>query len=205
MKRKSLICVMLAALLALGCAGCSLSAAGEAAENVAQALDGIVTDARQVLEQPASQPQAQPPETADPPAPVDIPTAPDEAETPAPEPEEPPAGEITVPPESPEEAPAPEEPAEPSGAPRPGKYKGEDGSVLTVKDDGSCTYKTSIEITVNGQRMADTVTFHGSVSDGTFTFDKVTYYGMDITDMAREAGYEDASQWEAQAAALYGK
>ena len=209
MKHKAIMSLVLAALLALSCAGCSLADAGDLVAQAEQMLDGIFSQAQQVLEQaeqadgtvPA--PVEEAPVTAEETAPAPAEEAPvtTEETVPAPAEEAPAATEETA---APEPTQAPQVAAAPE-PPRPGKYKGGDGSVLTVKDDGSCTYKTSIEITVNGQRMADTVTFHGSVSDGTFSFDKVTYYGMDITDMAREAGYEDASQWEAQAAALYGK
>ncbi|MCD8117412.1 MAG: hypothetical protein LUE21_09925 [Oscillospiraceae bacterium] len=87
---------------------------------------------------------------------------------------------------------------------RAGTYEGEDGSVLTVNEDGSCTYKTEISGTINGQAMTGSVTFHGTVEDGTFTFTRITYMGMDITSMAAAAGYSDASYWEAAAASLYG-
>ena len=211
MKHKAIMSLVLAALLALSCAGCSLADAGDLVAQAEQMLDGIFSQAQQVLE------QAEQAEQADGTAPAPVEEAPVTAEetAPAPAEEAPVTTEETVPAPA-EEAPAATETAAPEptqapqeaaapGPPRPGKYKGGDGSVLTVKDDGSCTFKTRIEVTVNGEKMADTVTFHGPVSDGSFTFTKVTYYGMDITDMARDAGYADASQWEAQAAALYGK
>ena len=208
MKHKAIMSLVLAALLALSCAGCSLADAGDLVAQAEQMLDGIFSQAQQVLEQaeqadgtvPA--PVEEAPVTAEPAAPGPAEEAPVTTEETVPAPaEEAPAATETA---APEPTQAPQEAAAPE-PPRPGKYKGGDGSVLTVKDDGSCTFKTRIEVTVNGEKMADTVTFHGSVSDGSFTFTKVTYYGMDITDMARDAGYADASQWEAQAAALYGK
>lgn len=208
MKHKAIMSLVLAALLALSCAGCSLADAGDLVAQAEQMLDGIFSQAQQVLEQaeqadgtvPA--PVEEAPVTAEPAAPGPAEEAPVTTEETVPAPaEEVPAATETA---APEPTQAPQEAAAPE-PPRPGKYKGGDGSVLTVKDDGSCTFKTRIEVTVNGEKMADTVTFHGSVSDGSFTFTKVTYYGMDITDMARDAGYADASQWEAQAAALYGK
>ena len=185
MKRKNILCLALAALLALGCAGCG--AAGAVMERVEQVLGQAWTEARQVLEEsgaaiPAPAPVTQAPALAQTPQPPAEAEAPQTAEVPA----------------------APEATAEPEPL-RPGKYKGADGSVLTVREDGACTYKTRVEMTVDGKTMGDTLTFHGTVNDGVFTFDKVTYYGMDITDMARQAGYSDPSQWEAAAAALYAK
>ena len=114
-------------------------------------------------------------------------------------PEEAAAGEEAAPEE---EAPAPtEEPA-----PREGTYKSEDGAVLKVEKNGECSYKTTITAIVSGKEMTDTVTFYGTVDGaGSFSFTKVTYHGMDITSMAAKAGYDDASQWEAEAAALYGE
>lgn len=93
---------------------------------------------------------------------------------------------------------------EPTASLRAGTYQGEDGSVLTVKEDGTCTYKTELSGTINGQAMTGTVTFHGTVENGVFTFTKITYMGMDITSMATSAGYSDATYWEEAAASLYG-
>ena len=85
----------------------------------------------------------------------------------------------------------------------PGKFEGPDGSVLNVKDDGTCTYETTVSGTVNGQAMSGRLTFHGTVEDGKFTFTKVTFFGLDLTKIAEEAGYTDASPWEEEAGALY--
>ena len=200
MKRKNILCLALAALLALGCAGCG--AAGAVMERVEQVLGQAWTEARQVLEEsgaaiPAPAPVTQAPALAQTPQPP----AEAEALAPAEQPQSPAEAEA---PQTAEVPAAPEATAEPEPL-RPGKYKGADGSVLTVREDGACTYKTRVEMTVDGKTMGDTLTFHGTVDNGVFTFDKVTYYGMDITDMARQAGYSDPSQWEAAAAALYAK
>lgn len=86
---------------------------------------------------------------------------------------------------------------------RPGTYTGTDGSVLKVNADGTCTYETELSGTVNGRPMTGRVTFHGTAQDGAFSFTRVTYFGLDLTEMARAAGYADAGPWEAAAAALY--
>lgn len=92
----------------------------------------------------------------------------------------------------------------PTPAPlRAGKYTGSDGSVLTVNADGTCTYETELSGTVNGRRMSGRVTFHGTAVDGAFSFTRVTYFGLDLTELARAAGYSDASYWEAAAAIIY--
>ncbi len=211
MKGKNIVCLALAAALMICCAGC---APEEAAEKIEQALDRTWTEAQQVLQE-GEEPAPAMPEEPEAPEAAEEPEVPEEPEAP----EAPEAPAEHVPPEAPEtpkepaehdppEALAPAEepaPTEAPDGPRPGKYTAADGSVLSVKSDGTCTYKTRIEVIVGGERMADTVTFHGTVEEGAFSFDRVTYYGMDITAMAREAGYEDASQWEAEAAELYGK
>ena len=92
---------------------------------------------------------------------------------------------------------------EPTPSLRPGEYVGSDGSVLNVGSDGSCTYETELSGTVNGQRMKGRVTFHGTVEDGVFTFTKITYFGLDLTAIAKAAGYGDASYWETAAAIIY--
>ena len=85
----------------------------------------------------------------------------------------------------------------------PGTYKGSDGSVLKVKADGSCTFETEVSGTVNGKAMTGRLTFHGTVEEGTFSFTKVTYLGLDLTEIARASGFTSAAVWEQQAAALY--
>ena len=85
----------------------------------------------------------------------------------------------------------------------PGEYESGDGAVLTVKEDGSCTYETEVSGVVNGSAMSGRLTFHGTLEDGAFSFTKVTFYGMDLTAIAASAGYTDGSLWEEEAAALY--
>ncbi len=86
-----------------------------------------------------------------------------------------------------------------------GVYTDGSGSVLTVREDGTCTYTADVVIPQNGREKTYSVTFHGTVEDGAFTFTKVTYYGMDITALAAQAGYDDASPWEEAAAELYAR
>ena len=85
----------------------------------------------------------------------------------------------------------------------PGEYKGSDGSVLTVAEDGTCTYETLVSGTVNGSAMSGRLTFHGTVEGGVFSFTKVTFYGLDLTKIAESAGYTDASYWETAAGIIY--
>ena len=85
----------------------------------------------------------------------------------------------------------------------PGTYEAEDGSVLTVKKDGACTYETEVSGEVNGNALSGRLTFHGTLEDGAFSFTKVTFYGLDLTGIAANAGYTDASHWESEAARLY--
>ena len=95
------------------------------------------------------------------------------------------------------------EAAEEIEPPVPGKYESEDGSVLTVGSDGVCTYETVVSGTVNGRAMSGRLTFHGTVENGAFSFTKVTFFGLDLTEIAKNAGYADAAAWEEEAAALY--
>ena len=92
---------------------------------------------------------------------------------------------------------------EPALPPVPGVYESEDGSVLTVKEDGTATYETEVSGTVNGNAMSGRLTFHGTLEDGVFSFTKVTFFGLDLTKIAADAGYADASLWEGEAAELY--
>ncbi len=81
-------------------------------------------------------------------------------------------------------------------------YRGEDGSVLTVRADGTCVYAVPagpLGGDENGQLI-----FEGTVTDGAVTFTRLSYFGMDITALAQQAGL-DAAHWEADAAALYGR
>jgi hypothetical protein len=101
-------------------------------------------------------------------------------------------------------APTPEPTPEPTAPPlQAGTYEGSDGSVLTVEKDGTCTYETTLSGTVNGKAMSGKITFHGTVTDGVFSFTKVTYMGLDVTAVAKNSGYDDASYWEQAAAILY--
>lgn len=108
---------------------------------------------------------------------------------------------VSVPTQAPTPAPTPEPTKEPV---KPGTYTGSDGSVLTIKDDLSATYKTTLSGTVNGISMSGEVTFHGTVdADASFLFTKVTYLGMDVTSIAAQNGYGDATPWQNAASALY--
>ena len=57
-----------------------------------------------------------------------------------------PSGEATSEEPSEEFSPEPDEPAVPL---MPGRYEGADGGVLSVKEDGACTYETMVSGTVN--------------------------------------------------------
>lgn len=97
--------------------------------------------------------------------------------------------------------------AEPSAEPAlpliPGRYEGSDGSVLQVEEDGSCTYEATVSGKVNGKAMSGRLTFHGTVEGGVFSFDKVTFFGLDLTSTAAALGYTDASYWEQAAGIIY--
>ena len=98
------------------------------------------------------------------------------------------------------EAPA----AEPQSGVLAGEYTGADGSVLTIKEDLTVTYKTAVSGTVNGVAMSGTLTFHGTVDQNAdFSFTKVTYMGLDLTKIAADSGYDDASPWQNAARELY--
>ena len=100
--------------------------------------------------------------------------------------------------------PSSDEPSEePAAALIPGRYEGSDGSVLQVEEDGSCTYETTVSGKVNGKAMSGRLTFHGKVDGGVFSFDKVTFFGLDLTDTAAALGYTDASDWEQAAGIIY--
>lgn len=86
---------------------------------------------------------------------------------------------------------------------RAGTYEATDGSVLTVKSNGSVSYKTQVSGTVNGAAMSAMLTFSGTMEDGGFMFTKVSYGLLDLTATAHANGLDDASQWEDAAWALY--
>ncbi len=84
-----------------------------------------------------------------------------------------------------------------------GTYESEDGSVLTVKADGTASYETLVSGTVNGRPMSGRLTFTGKLENGAFSFDRVRFFMLDLTDTAASLGYTSASLWEAEAEALY--
>ena len=81
-------------------------------------------------------------------------------------------------------------------------YRGEDGTVLAVRPDGTCVYM--VPAGPYGGDVNEEIVFEGTVDEGTITFTSVSYFGMDITALAQQAGL-DSAQWEAEAAALYGR
>lgn len=131
------------------------------------------------------------------------------AVTPEPTPEPTPAATVVPPPAFeaaaavPETATAPA-PLETKSDLRPGTYVGSDGSVLTVNEDATCTYETTVSGKINGKSMSASLVFHGVYENGGFSFDKVTYGALDLTALAAAAGYTDASPWETAAGIIYG-
>lgn len=102
--------------------------------------------------------------------------------------------------------PTPEPTVTPEPTPRPlntGTFTAPDGSELTVKRDGSVSYKTEVSGTINGVAMSGVLTFTGTAAEEGFTFTKVSYGVLDLTDIARANGLDDASHWENEAWALY--
>ena len=186
-------------------------AVAEEAASGEGSIEPALTPAPALMPAPTAEPALTPAPTAEP-APSATPAA-EPALTPAPTaepaPTVPPAAEPapTVPPTA-EPVPPPvyDIPAPEAGEdePRPGVYTGSDESVLTVQEDGSCTYETELSGKLNGKSMTASVTFHGTVAGGVFTFDKITYGALDLTALAAAAGYTDASPWEAAAAIIYG-
>ena len=79
-------------------------------------------------------------------------------------------------------------------------YRGEDGSVLLVRPDGTCAYMVPAE-PYGGEKNGEIV-FEGTMADGVIRFARVSYFGIDITALAQQAGL-DSARWEADAAALY--
>ena len=129
------------------------------------------------------------------PAPTPTPTA---SPTPAPSPTPTATPKPTQTP-----APTPQPTSNPLQEIKPGTYQGEEDRVVTVKKDGTATYKTTLSGTVNGMAMTGKVTFSGTVDAQGFHFTKVSYLGMDITSMAAQAGYTDAIVWELEALEIY--
>ena len=85
----------------------------------------------------------------------------------------------------------------------PGAYEGEDGSVLTLEEDGTCAFETTVSGSINGVRTSARLTFRGAAEDGAFSFTRVMFYDLDLTSIAAALGYTDASLWESAAAAVY--
>ncbi len=108
---------------------------------------------------------------------------------------------VPIPTPSPTPVPTPEPTATPVPL-IPGTYTGSDGSVLKISADGTCTYESLVSGTVNGKAMSGRLTFHGTVSEGVFTFTKVTYFGLDLTEIALSSGYT-ADYWEMAAGIIY--
>jgi len=66
------------------------------------------------------------------------------------------------------------------------------------------SYKTKLTGTLNGRPMTADVTFYGTVdSTGDFSFSKITYLGVDITELAARHGYTNPGPWENVAQQLY--
>ena len=103
--------------------------------------------------------------------------------------------------EEPEEEPV-EEPEEEFSL-VPGTYEGENESVLTVEEDGSCAYETLVSGTIGEAPVSAWLTFRGTLENGEITFDSVWFGDIDLTQVALSAGLEDASGWEAAAELLY--
>ena len=188
MKGRKLIYILLAGAIVLTLAGCGQ-----------QEQPTLVSDAQNVVDRVIELADPNPPQdvleeyVSDSVLEIFFEDEPEATEEPAVS-QEPGSGEASQGPASSEE---------PVDVLRPGTYTNDAGSVLTVEEDGSCTYETTLSGTVNGTPMEGTVTFHGTVENGQFSFTKVTYYGLDITARAAQAGYDDAGVWEAEAAGIY--
>ena len=121
---------------------------------------------------------------------------------PDPLPPVPQAADVTAP----ADEPLPEPSDEPSAEPLPlvpGTYEGKDGSVLTVGEDGAASFETRVSGTINGRAMSGRLTFVGTLEADGFSFTRVKFFMLDLTEIAASLGYTDASHWEEQAAALY--
>lgn len=86
---------------------------------------------------------------------------------------------------------------------RAGTYTASDGSELTVKRDGSVSYDTEVSGTINGTAMSAVLTFTGDMTADGITFTAVHYGFLDLTEIARSNGIDDATRWENDAWALY--
>lgn len=130
------------------------------------------------------------------PVPTPMPTpVPTPMPTPAPTP---------MPTPAPTPVPTPVSTPAPTAVPlRAGTYESADGSVLTVKADGSVSYKTEVSGKINGTAMSAMLTFSGTMGENGFSFTKVAYGVIDLTETARANGLDDASHWENEAWALY--
>lgn len=185
--RYCLAAALLTALLAAaGCGGAKTKAATTPSGPASATPEPSATQAQTV--RPTLEPT---------PAPAPMPTS-TPTSTPVPTP-------ISTP--APTQTPAPSPAPTQTPAPEPirsGTYEGGNGSVLTVEEDGSVSYKTKLTGTLDGRPMTAAVTFYGTVDgDGNFSFSKITYLGLDITDLAARHGYTDASPWENVARKLY--
>lgn len=207
---------ILAALLAVSM-GLALCACGKKAEEPAATPEPILAAANAYA--PGAEPTpiveasaemaASAEESSPEPAPVETTAEPTAEPTPEITPEPTPAPTVVPPPAFETAAAIPEAaeepvPAESEGDLRPGTYVGSDGSVLTVNEDGTCTYEAEVSGKINGKAMSAVLVFHGVRENGGFSFDKVTYGALDLTALAAAAGYSDASPWETAAGVLYG-
>lgn len=111
---------------------------------------------------------------------------------------------------APTPAPTPAPTAAPTPAPteapseiKAGTYKDAAGSELTVKKNGEVSYKTEVSGTVNGKPMSGMLTFSGTVENGAFSFVKVSYGILDLTEIAKANGLDDPTPWQDAAMALY--
>lgn len=105
---------------------------------------------------------------------------------------------------APTATPIPTATPEPTGVPiRAGTYTASDGSELTVKRDGSVSYDTEVSGTINGTAMSAVLTFTGDMTADGITFTAVHYGFLDLTEIARSNGIDDATRWENDAWALY--
>ena len=195
MTGRKLIYILLAGALVLSLAGCGQ-----------EEKPTLVSDAENVVNRVMELADPNPP-TTDTPEEAVVETVELLPElSPEDEPEATPAPETAATAEPDSGEPSQEEPAsseEPGEPLRPGTYTNDAGGVLTVAEDGSCTYETTLPGLINGEELEGNVIFHGTVEDGKIAFTKVTYYGLDITALAAQAGYEDDTLWETEATAIY--
>jgi len=184
-----------------------LCACGKKEEPAVAASAELSTPAEPSAEVPASREPSQERSSREmPPMPTAVPTSvptpvPTAIPTPAPT-----AAPTPVPTPVPTAVPTPAPTAVPTAAPveiRAGTYKDADGSELTVKKDGTVSYKTEVSGTVNGSPMSGMLTFSGTVEDGEFSFTKVSYGPIDLTEVAKANGLGDPTPWENAAMALY--